>query len=252
MHHSHKEADEFNAPKLASVAPADDDAILPDLDQLTAPSPPDSEAAATSFEQRRQPQQFFITPKRPSFFDDLKQPDDVDLVENAADAAPAPLVASVGGVTSAGTLPQPGAGNIVRAPHFKRAAPAAQAAVDAACRLPAPGCFRCLGEGDVIIIYAHGNSETRSQYHRRELYQLYQNMGYYVLAFDYRGYADSTYLFPNEDTMAEDAVAAIRYVHKELIQKSRPKIIVHGHSLGTGVSCRVGAILAGTSRGYSV
>jgi len=100
----------------------------------------------------------------------------------------------------------------------------------------------------VLVVYMHGNAETRSQHHRRELYKIYQRLGYNVLAFDYRGYADSSPAWPGETSMAEDAMAALDYARAKALAGSDATIVVHGHSLGTGVAARVAASMAHSSR----
>lgn len=80
---------------------------------------------------------------------------------------------------------------------------------------------------ETVILYLHGNSHTRSQYHRRTLYRLFQKMGYYVLAIDYRGYADSTWLSPSQTSLVADAKAAFDW----LSERSHPSanIFIWGH-----------------------
>ncbi len=75
---------------------------------------------------------------------------------------------------------------------------------------------------------------------------MYQQLGYHVLAFDYRGFADSSRVYPNEVTMTEDAMAVFNLVEEKLtyLKPRISKIIVHGHSLGTGVASRLGAELS--------
>lgn len=46
--------------------------------------------------------------------------------------------------------------------------------------------------GRPIILYLHGNSGSRAGPHRKELYQILQELDSHVLCLDYRGYADST------------------------------------------------------------
>ena len=72
-------------------------------------------------------------------------------------------------------------------------------------------------------------------------------MGYHVLAFDYRGYGDSSLLSPNEQTMTKDLQTAIRYARSAKFphKKKNVVVIVHGHSLGTGVAVKAGANMAG-------
>lgn len=38
-----------------------------------------------------------------------------------------------------------------------------------------------------IIVYLHGNSGSRANAHRLELYKIFQSMQYHVISFDYRG-----------------------------------------------------------------
>lgn len=49
-----------------------------------------------------------------------------------------------------------------------------------------------LNSNDTLTLYLHGSSATRGYSHRVEMYRKLTGMGYHVLAFDYRGYADST------------------------------------------------------------
>ncbi len=86
--------------------------------------------------------------------------------------------------------------------------------------------------------------------------QIYQTLGYHVLAFDYRGYGDSSFAFPDEETMLQDALAAFDFASSRICPPLPPpeeegggsgraaKIVVHGHSLGTGVATRLGAALS--------
>ena len=77
-------------------------------------------------------------------------------------------------------------------------------------------------------------------------------LGYHVLAFDYRGYGDSSFAFPDEETMLQDALAAFDFASSRICPPPEEedgsgraaKIIVHGHSLGTGVATRLGAALS--------
>ena len=94
---------------------------------------------------------------------------------------------------------------------------------------------------ETVILYLHGNSETRSQRHRRELYKKFQALGLVVMAPDYRGYADSYGGFTfqtSESTLCEDAIKTY-YFLKQYIHPSN-KVIIWGHSLGTGVTTRLG------------
>ena len=56
-----------------------------------------------------------------------------------------------------------------------------------------------------MILYLHGNAETISQHHRRELYKIFQRCGFHVLAVDYRGYGESSGVYPlSETTLVSD------------------------------------------------
>ena len=99
-----------------------------------------------------------------------------------------------------------------------------------------------VGENETAILYLHGNAATRSQYHRRALYQMFQKMGHYVLAIDYRGYGDSSWISPSQTSMVHDAQTALEW----LTQRSHPNanIFVWGHSLGTGVASKLCNVLS--------
>lgn len=84
-----------------------------------------------------------------------------------------------------------------------------------------------------VVLYLHGNTASRAVGHRIELYNVLRKMDYHVVAFDYRGYADSTPISPNETGVVHDAKVVYRYVRERI--GSSP-LFVWGHSLGTGVS----------------
>lgn len=90
---------------------------------------------------------------------------------------------------------------------------------------------------DTVMLYLHGNAETRSHGHRRELYKKLQAQGLVVMAVDYRGYGDSCggFMFQtSESSMAWDGVMSFRFLKKYIHPST--KVIVWGHSLGTGVT----------------
>jgi len=96
---------------------------------------------------------------------------------------------------------------------------------------------RLIKENEKVILYLHGNAETRAQYHRRELYKIFQKMGYHVLAIDYRGYGDSSKITPSQTTMVKDANAAFDWLKKN--SQPSASIFIWGHSLGTGVTSKL-------------
>lgn len=91
-----------------------------------------------------------------------------------------------------------------------------------------------LTETDTVILYFHGNAYNRGQAHRVGLYKILLNLGYYVLAVDYRGYGDSSPVSLSEKTVVEDARAALTWIHEKIGFKA--KVIVYGHSLGTSIA----------------
>jgi len=98
-----------------------------------------------------------------------------------------------------------------------------------------------LSDGRPIILYLHGNSAHRAGPHRVELYQVLRAMDYHVICCDYRGYADSSQVPPNETGVVTDARAVYDWVASKIGDSS--KLIVWGHSLGTGVASHMVADL---------
>ncbi|KAK7073293.1 Protein abhd12b [Halocaridina rubra] len=92
---------------------------------------------------------------------------------------------------------------------------------------------KSLSDHRPVILYFHGNTASRAVAHRIELYNVLRKMEYHVVAFDYRGYADSTPIPPNETYVVHDAKVVYRYIRQRI--GSSP-FFVWGHSLGTGVS----------------
>ncbi|XP_054711699.1 lysophosphatidylserine lipase ABHD12-like [Uloborus diversus] len=84
-----------------------------------------------------------------------------------------------------------------------------------------------------VFLYLHGNAGTRGGGHRVELYKvLSEKLDSHVVAFDYRGYGDSTNESPTEAGLVEDT----EHVYNWLLQKvPESRIFIWGHSLGTGV-----------------
>ncbi|KFM81875.1 Monoacylglycerol lipase ABHD12, partial [Stegodyphus mimosarum] len=85
-----------------------------------------------------------------------------------------------------------------------------------------------------IFLYLHGNAGTRSGGHRVELYKvLSEKLNSHVIAFDYRGFGDSTNESPSEQGLVKDTESMYNWLRKR-VKSSR--IYIWGHSLGTGVS----------------
>ncbi|KFM68438.1 Monoacylglycerol lipase ABHD12, partial [Stegodyphus mimosarum] len=63
----------------------------------------------------------------------------------------------------------------------------------------------------------------------------------HVITFDYRGFGDSSYISPTVQTLEQDAIAMFHWL-KQKVPASR--IIIWGHSMGTGIAIRLGEYLA--------
>ena len=91
-----------------------------------------------------------------------------------------------------------------------------------------------------IVLYLHGNSNSRGVTHRVELYNVLREMGYHVIALDYRGYGDSSKVSPSEIGVIRDSIAVYNYI----TSITKNPIFLWGHSLGTGISTHMLSILA--------
>lgn len=92
------------------------------------------------------------------------------------------------------------------------------------------------------VLFLHGNAATRAFGARIQHYQAFSTrLGANVLAIDYRGFADSSGE-PSEAGLTRDARAAFDWL---VAHGKKPEdILIIGHSLGTGVSGQLGAVLA--------
>jgi abhydrolase domain-containing protein 12 len=90
-----------------------------------------------------------------------------------------------------------------------------------------------------VVLYLHGNTGSRGAVHRVELYKILRRLGHHVLTIDYRGYADSSNVAPTEDGVVRDALVAYKYLRNI----TNNPIYLYGHSLGTGVSAHLSAII---------
>lgn len=85
---------------------------------------------------------------------------------------------------------------------------------------------------DPIVLYLHGNTGTRANGHRVDLYKTLRQLGYHVIAMDYRGFADSTDISPTERGCVSDSFAMYRYIRN----LTNSPVFVYGHSLGMFIS----------------
>lgn len=95
-----------------------------------------------------------------------------------------------------------------------------------------------------VVLYLHGNSNSRGAPHRIEMYQLLRRLGYHVITLDYRGYGDSVGAAPTEAGVVRDAIAVYEYVRR----CTRAPVYVWGHSLGTGIATHMMSLLAQRGR----
>ncbi|KAL0964252.1 hypothetical protein UPYG_G00321350 [Umbra pygmaea] len=91
---------------------------------------------------------------------------------------------------------------------------------------------KSLGYGNLIVLYFHGNGGTRAATNRVGLTNVLSNMGYHVLALEYRGFGDSSGE-PTEDGLTTDALYLYHWVKA---RSGNSRVIFWGHSLGTGVA----------------
>ncbi|XP_025417798.1 monoacylglycerol lipase ABHD12-like isoform X2 [Sipha flava] len=97
-----------------------------------------------------------------------------------------------------------------------------------------------LSHGEPIVIYMHGNSGTRANEHRVQLYHVLRNINCHVLAVDYRSYADSTDVEVSELGVVTDAMEMFKWTHK---RANGTPIFGWGHSLGTGIGSHAYSLL---------
>ncbi|GJQ79019.1 hypothetical protein Trydic_g180 [Trypoxylus dichotomus] len=96
-----------------------------------------------------------------------------------------------------------------------------------------------LNSGERIIIYNHGNSANRATTYRIAMYKVLRKF-FHVIAYDYRGYGDSTDVPPTEIGVVNDCLTIYRWVQN----RTSAKIFIWGHSLGTAISTHAASILS--------
>lgn len=108
------------------------------------------------------------------------------------------------------------------------------------------GTWDVAPEGDIqnaIVLYCHGTSGHRAHAHRVGLYKVLSSMGIRTIAFDYRGYADSSSVQPwSEDELVSDVLLVDSWLRNKY-GSTNPKIIYWGHSMGSG-TCSKAAYIA--------
>jgi len=108
---------------------------------------------------------------------------------------------------------------------------------------PSPDYSTLLQEDKkTVVLYLHGNSANRAGAHRVELYKVLRQLDCHVVCCDYRGYADSTPRMPNETGVVQDAKSVYYWLVSQL-DGDTDRIIVWGHSLGSGVAGHLVSLL---------
>jgi abhydrolase domain-containing protein 17 len=86
-------------------------------------------------------------------------------------------------------------------------------------------------EARFTVIYCHGNAEDIGQI--GFALELLREIGFSVLAFDYRGYGMSSAVQPTAAGATKDVDAVYRYARDELGLSDR-ELVVYGRSIGSG------------------
>jgi uncharacterized protein len=86
------------------------------------------------------------------------------------------------------------------------------------------------------VLYLHGTDINLAN--TLATLNVWRDLGYRVIAFDYRGFGESTGS-PTSVGLVDDAQVVLRWMVSEK-KIAKESIIVHGHSLGTGVAIQLG------------
>jgi uncharacterized protein len=102
-----------------------------------------------------------------------------------------------------------------------------------------------------VLLYLHGT--FRNLYQNLPKINALREAGFAIVAVDYRGWGDSTFIVPSEQSIAADAQAAWAEVQRR--QPMPGRRVIFGHSMGGAVAVRlasglVGAAGADASRDY--
>ena len=97
-----------------------------------------------------------------------------------------------------------------------------------------------LTKAKIVFLFFHGNAANRGLPHRLTNYFLLRKVpGAHVVAFDYRGFGDSSG-FPTETGVIKDSLTFVEWIAQSVSYK---KIFFVGHSLGTGPTVKVARLL---------
>lgn len=91
------------------------------------------------------------------------------------------------------------------------------------------------------LLYLHGT--FRSLYRNLPKINALRDMGFSVLAVDYRGWGDSSAIVPDESTITADALLAFEELRRR--QPDPAMRVIYGHSMGGAVAVRLASGLRG-------
>ena len=97
--------------------------------------------------------------------------------------------------------------------------------------VPAPAAAPA---SNMWLLICHGNLGNIGYRQRPEYYALIRDLGINLLAFDYRGFGESTGT-PDEFGLYADATASYEYLTRTL-NVPPERLVIFGHSLGSGVA----------------
>ncbi|WKY13661.1 hypothetical protein Q1695_004468 [Nippostrongylus brasiliensis] len=85
-----------------------------------------------------------------------------------------------------------------------------------------------------VIVYFHGNSYDRATQQRIAMYNVFSDLNYHVITFDYRGFGDSDGP-ATEEGLVKDCHLVYNYVKNH---SEHNTVIIWGHSLGTAFATK--------------
>lgn len=91
---------------------------------------------------------------------------------------------------------------------------------------------------NLVILYVHGAGSTRGAYPRNALYKRLSNgLKAHIVAFDYRGFGDSSPVTPTAGGLVRDTRTMYHWILEQGVSPER--VILWGHSLGSAVVIRM-------------
>lgn len=119
--------------------------------------------------------------------------------------------------------------------------------------------YQSLKYAERVYLYFHGNAGNRATGHRTAFYKVYLCRSKiqiltdlprsHVLAIDYRGFGDSSWTIPTQKGLQIDAISSYNWLVNNGAQPS--KIVITGHSLGSGVAADLAKYLEESKKDYA-